>query len=129
MLRAYGPARDAGFAVAPYLKRYKAIVMEKYMKKYLAFLAIALFPLTVCAEQNPTNNASQTEYERQARIYDEQAKKASEQQAETDRQLQVSAKHMEISIAQQKRMEKLLERWEKQADRYDAILDKWEKQK
>jgi uncharacterized membrane protein len=45
------------------------------MKKSFIMLAITLFPLTACSEQNPIANTQQTEYERQVQLYDEQAKK------------------------------------------------------
>jgi hypothetical protein len=92
------------------------------LKRHLVAACFAAFSLAACSDPGATNTNQANEYQRQVKIYDEQARKAAELQAETERQLKLSA-------ANQVRMEKLLRRWEKQADRYDAILDKWETHK
>lgn len=97
----------------------------KYSALFLCFFILAVFS---CKDSNDYSVDSNEEYQRQLEMYEAQAKKADEQQAETDRQLKRSADLQEQTEAQAERMEKLLERWEKQADRYDAILNKWEKQ-
>ena len=71
---------------------------------------------------------SQKEYQRQLQINDQQMAAYREQQLETKRQLEENAKYLEMSKAQIIRMDRLIERREKQADRYDAILKKWEQQ-
>jgi septal ring factor EnvC (AmiA/AmiB activator) len=96
----------------------------------LLFGLVVVYNIFIRHSQSPNDMAvqNQEEYQRQVETYEQQAKKASEQQLETERQLKESARQQEISKAQIKRMDLLLERWEKQADKYDAILEKWENQ-
>jgi septal ring factor EnvC (AmiA/AmiB activator) len=97
--------------------------------KLPALLLSLIFPMIIaCTNTDDSSTAYNEEYQKQLEIYEAQAKKADEQQAETERQLKKTAEQQERADAQSERMEKLIERWEKQADRYDAILDKWEKQ-
>ena len=121
---------------------YKAQHMGTYMKTHFLYCLLAIFSLVGCSESDSTTDSQNTDYERQVKVYDEQMKKHQEQQAEYEKQVKAyneqtnqyeeqqaeSKKQIEISKGHQKRMEILLERWEKQADRYDEILDKWEKE-
>ena len=96
--------------------------------KYIVLFFMLVLSLYACSDSNGSSATQDDEYQRQLELYDAQAKKADEQQAEAERQLKKSAEQLERADAQAVRMEKLLDRWEEQADRYDAILGKWERQ-
>jgi len=63
----------------------------------------------------------------QQKAYAESLKLAKEQEIEVMAQTKEYSKQLKIGAIQQARMDKILTRWEVQADRYDAILDKMEK--
>ncbi len=70
--------------------------------------------------------AQQNETEIQQKAYAESLKLAKEQEIEVLAQTKEYSKQLKIGAIQQARMDKVLTRWELQADRYDAILDKME---
>jgi len=109
--------------------------MEKIMRIVTIYLVLLSIPVAGFTEDNIQSAKYADEYQRQVEIYNEQTKKAEEQQAESERQLiksaelqKVTEKQLKQAEEQAERMEHLLEIWELQAKRYDAILNKWEAQ-
>ncbi len=116
--------------------------------QFLVYGCCVLFLIVGCSDNNNSSESQKQTYQRQVKAIDEQQgeraqlskvrsrqqkkftdiiAKLQEDQTETTRRIAMYAKQLEKAEIQQKRMEKLLLRWEKQADRYDSILDKWEK--
>jgi PBP1b-binding outer membrane lipoprotein LpoB len=123
--------------------------MESKLRRYLYILLLVLFT-TGCLDQKDSSESQEDTYQRQVKEYDKEQEErnrqlietakqqkayaeslalAKEQEAEVLRQNEEFSKQLEIGAIQQVKMEKLLKRWELQADRYDAVLDKWEKTK
>ena len=99
---------------------------ESKMNKVL-ILACCMLMTTACSDFKKSSDEKDKIYLRQSKEYDEQSKKVKKQQVEVERQLNLAAEQLSKSAAQQRQMEQLLLRWEKQADRYDMILNSWEK--
>ncbi len=92
---------------------------------FIALLVI-MFNLyhSVTPKANPANDNTSTRYEA---YMDEVEKKNEEYYKKTEAELKKAGVIYDLSLSNQKRFEKLLERWEKQADQMDKVLSHLEK--
>lgn len=104
--------------------------MTKKTKNILIVVVILLVGFAVfrLVSKPEANVASSSYYEQQVQAYNDNLKKQGEQfdtyMNKVNGQLSKVAMINDKSLQNQLRLEKILDRWEKQADKYDEILNK-----